>query len=73
MAGSPNFDSPAFGGATLNSLMLNRTINPGDMEIVREIRTDATDVNTPNANIDTAFYRGNFAEYTIEGSVRPER
>ena len=37
IAGSPNFDSPAFGGRSLNSLMLDRTINPGEMSIVREI------------------------------------
>ncbi len=32
--GTPNFASPAFGGATLNSLMLNGTINPGNMTII---------------------------------------
>ena len=35
--GSPNFASVAFGGRSLTSLMLDRTINPGHMSIVREI------------------------------------
>ena len=59
--GTPNFLSPAFGGASLTSLMLNRTLNPGDLSIVREIlqsTTAATDV-------DTAVYNGNFSEYSL--------
>ena len=32
---------PAFGGRSLSSLLLDRTINPGDMSIVREIKYDA--------------------------------
>ncbi|CAN4265144.1 An_peroxidase_bacterial_2 domain containing protein [Methylophilaceae bacterium] len=59
--GSPNFASPAFGGASLNSLMLNRTINPGNLSIVREIlqsETAATDV-------DTVVYSDVLANYTI--------
>jgi Ca2+-binding RTX toxin-like protein len=59
--GSPNFASPAFGGASLTSLMLNRTLNPGDLSIVREIlqsTTAATDV-------DTAVYNGNSADYSL--------
>ncbi|WP_434684985.1 peroxidase family protein [Pseudanabaena minima] len=65
--GSPNYSSPAFGGASLTSLLLNRTINPGQMTIVREILTDNTDLTGLNKNIDTAVYQGNFAEYEIEG------
>jgi hypothetical protein len=59
--GTPDFTSPAFGGATLNSLMLNRTLNPGDLSIVREIlqsTTAATDV-------DTAVYNDVLADYTV--------
>ena len=63
--GNPDFSSPAFGGATLNSLMLAGTINPGNMSIVREILYD----ETPDNNIDTAMFQGTFAEYEIEGSV----
>ena len=40
--GHPNFTSVAFGGRSLTSLMLDRTINPGDMSIVREILYDTT-------------------------------
>ncbi len=63
--GNPDFTSPAFGGQSLNSLMLNGTINPGSLSIVREILTDAT----PNDNVDTAIFQGTFAEYEIEGSI----
>ena len=65
--GSPNFSSPAFGGASLTSLLLNRTINPGQMSIVREILYDNTNPTGLGSNIDTAVYQGNFAEYEIEG------
>lgn len=68
IAGSPNFDSPAFGGETLTSLMLNRTINPGQLSIVREILYDNTDVTGPNKNIDTAIFQGGDLEYEIEGT-----
>ena len=61
--GTPNFASVAFGGRSLNSLMLDRTINPGNMSIVREILTDST----PSNNIDTALYQGTREEYDIEG------
>ncbi|MGR3591641.1 MAG: peroxidase family protein, partial [Limimaricola soesokkakensis] len=53
----------AFGGRSLKSLLLDRTIKPGDMSIVREIKYD----DTPQNNIDTAVFRGTFAEYRIEG------
>jgi Animal haem peroxidase/RTX calcium-binding nonapeptide repeat (4 copies)/Cadherin domain len=63
--GTPDFSSPAFGGASLNSLMLNRTLNPGDLSIVREIlysTTAATDV-------DTAVYNDVLADYTVTLNV----
>lgn len=64
-SGQPIFSQPAFGGRSLNSLMLDRTINPGNMSIVREILTDTT----PDDNIDTAVFQGTFAEYEVEGST----
>jgi Ca2+-binding RTX toxin-like protein len=67
--GNPIFTSPAFGGASLTSLMLNGTINPGALSIVREIKYDDTDVATAARNTDTAVYRGTYAEYDIEGRV----
>lgn len=52
----------AFSGRSLTSLLLDRTVRPGDMHIVREI------VTTPQpTSIDTAVYRGTMAEYQIEG------
>ena len=63
--GHPDFNSPAFGGRSLNALMMDGTINPGSLSIVREILTDTT----PDNDIDTAIYRGSMAEYDIEGIV----
>ncbi|OGB28861.1 MAG: hypothetical protein A3I16_03615 [Burkholderiales bacterium RIFCSPLOWO2_02_FULL_66_35] len=51
-----------FGGRPLNSLMLDRTLNPGQLSIVREI----LDGDPDNTGTDTAFYRGNFDEYLTE-------
>ncbi len=65
--GTPDFANVAFGGRSLNSLMLDRTINPGEMSIVREILTDATNVTGTGSNIDTALYQGTREEYDIEG------
>jgi Ca2+-binding RTX toxin-like protein len=62
-AGSPNFASVAFDGRSLTSLMLDRTLNPGELSIVREIQYDTT----PGNNIDTAIFQGTLAEYDIEG------
>ena len=62
----PNFASPAFGGRSLNSLLLDGTINPGQMSIVREILTDTTNV-TGGHDTDTAIFQGTRAEYDIEG------
>ena len=50
----------AFGGRSLQSLLLDRTINPGNMSIVRELRFD-------DSGIDIARFAGNRAEYVIEG------
>jgi hypothetical protein len=69
IAGSPNFGSPAFGGASLTSLMLNRTLNPGELSIVREILYDTTNVTGVGMDNDTAIFQGTLAEYEIEGRV----
>lgn len=67
--GSPDFASPAFSGRSLTSLLLDGTINPGSMSIVREILTDNTNVTGTGRNVDTAVFQGNFYEYQIEGSI----
>lgn len=61
--GEPDFSSPAFGGRSLNSLMLDGTINPGSLSIVREIKYD----DPANTSVDTAVFQGTLAEYDIEG------
>jgi FG-GAP-like repeat len=48
-------------------LMLNRTINPGQMSIVREIKSDDTNVSGVGMNNDTAIFQGPSANYSIEG------
>lgn len=60
--GRPDFSSPAFGGRSLTSLLLDRTINPGNLSIVREILTAA-----PGTARDTAIFVGNLEDYEIEG------
>lgn len=62
--GDPVFTDVQFGGRSLQSLLLDRTINPGQMSIVREIKYD----DTPNDNNDTAVFQGTSAEYDIEGA-----
>ena len=56
-------------GRTLDNLLFDRTLNPGQLTIIREI----LDGDPNNTGIDTAVYRGNQAEYTItrndDGSV----
>ncbi|CAN1548371.1 An_peroxidase_bacterial_2 domain containing protein [Sphingomonadaceae bacterium] len=47
-----------FGGKTLDQLMLDRTLNPGQLSIVREILD--TDIA---GSQDTAVYRGELGEY----------
>ena len=63
--GHPIFTSVAFGGRSLTSLMLDRTINPGEISIVREI-LDGT-VGVGETDNDTAIFQGTRAEYDIEG------
>ncbi|WP_411840371.1 peroxidase family protein [Paracoccus sp. ME4] len=60
--GRPDFSAPAFGGRSLTSLLLDRTISPDDMSIVREILTAA-----PGSARDRAIFAGNLDEYEIEG------
>ncbi|MEK7760183.1 MAG: peroxidase family protein [Nitrospirota bacterium] len=67
--GSTNFGSVAFDGRSLTALLLDRTINPGEMSIVREILKDNTNLTGLGQNIDTAVFQGNMAEYDVEGSV----
>ena len=55
----PHFHQPAFGGRSLNSLMLDRTINPGQLSIIREIKYDDTNLTGPDKSIDTAIFQGN--------------
>ncbi len=62
--GDPDFTDVQFGGRSLQSLLLDRTINPGQMSIVREIKYD----ETPNDNNDMAVFQGTSAEYDIEGA-----
>ncbi|PKO26172.1 MAG: heme peroxidase, partial [Betaproteobacteria bacterium HGW-Betaproteobacteria-9] len=50
-----------FGGRSLNSMMMDRTLNPGQLSIVREI----LDGDEDDTGIDTAVFRGNFDEYAI--------
>ncbi len=52
-----------FGGRTLTSLLLDRTITPDQLSIVREILFD----EAPELDVDTATFQGNRAEYEIEG------
>jgi Ca2+-binding RTX toxin-like protein len=54
-----------FGGRSLNSLMLDRTLNPGQLSIVREI----IQPTTTTGGVDTAVFRGTQDQYTIEGRV----
>jgi Ca2+-binding RTX toxin-like protein len=63
--GTPDFSKVAFGGRSLTSLMLDRTINPGQMSIVREILDGTTSAG--ETDDDTAVFQGNYADYTIEG------
>ena len=51
-----------YGGRTLDSLMFDRTLNPGQLSIVREI----LDGDAMDTAVDQAVFRGNRAEYEIE-------
>ena len=60
--GRPDFSAAAFGGRSLTSLLLDRTISPDELSIVREILTAA-----PGSARDRAIFAGNLDEYEIEG------
>jgi len=49
-----------FGGRSLDSMMLDRTLTPGQLSIVREILDGGQ-----TGDIDTAIYRGNRADYVV--------
>lgn len=52
---------PAFGGRALTALALDRTVNPGNLHIVREILYD-------NSGTDTAFYWDERENYVLDGT-----
>ncbi|EAS51309.1 putative hemolysin-type calcium-binding peroxidase protein [Aurantimonas manganoxydans SI85-9A1] len=52
-------------GKSLFELLVERTVKPAQMEIVREILFDADDAAT---SFDTAIFQGNISEYIIEGA-----
>ena len=54
-----------FGGRTLDALMFDRTLNPGQLEIVREI----LDGDSGNSSVDTAVFTDIFDRYTITGNA----
>ena len=58
-----------YGGRTLDALMFDRTLNPGQLEIVREI----LDGDAGNADVDIAVFTDIFDRYTItinaDGSI----
>lgn len=51
----------AHAGRTLDAMMFDRTLNPGQLYIIREI----LDGDLANADTDIAVFRGNFDEYEI--------
>lgn len=58
-----------FGGKELDALMFDRTVNPGQLEIVREI----VDGDSANSGVDVAAYTDVLANYTFtrnaDGSI----
>ncbi|KQT09615.1 peroxidase family protein [Ramlibacter sp. Leaf400] len=60
----PGPHTPLFNGRSLQSLLKDGTINPGQLKIVRELKHEAPEATT---DVDTAVYQGTFAEYEIEG------
>ncbi|MFY0736561.1 calcium-binding protein, partial [Aurantimonas sp. NFXS3] len=57
-------DGPAeWAGKSLFELLVERTVKPAQMNIVREILLD----ENSGASFDTAVFQGNIAEYVIEG------
>ena len=61
--GNPVFTTAAFGGRSLTSLLLDRTVNPGDMTAVREILID-----DGVGDLDRAVFTGAASQYDIEGA-----
>jgi Ca2+-binding RTX toxin-like protein len=59
----PGPHTPLFNGRSLQSLLKDGTINPGQLKIVRELKQEAPEA----ADVDTAVYQGTLAEYEIEG------
>ena len=53
--------TPLYNGRTLDNLMFDRTLNPGQLFIIREVLDG--DIN--NTGVDTAVFRGARAEYDI--------
>ncbi|MEJ7929782.1 peroxidase family protein [Ramlibacter sp. AN1015] len=51
-----------YNGRSLDNLMFDRTLNPGQLTIIREI----LEAESAQNDIDTAVYRGNLSEYDIE-------
>ncbi|WP_302172817.1 peroxidase family protein [uncultured Hydrogenophaga sp.] len=51
-----------YNGRTLDNLMFDRTLSPGQLFIIREV----LDGDANNTGVDTAVFRGNFAEYDID-------
>jgi VCBS repeat-containing protein len=49
-----------FGGKSLSALMLDRTLNPGQLKIIREILDGGA-----NGDVDTAVFSGNRSDYTV--------
>ncbi len=61
-------------GAPLDTLVFDRTINPGDLAIVREILNSSDDPNGTSVNgnvgdFDTAVFRGNLADYSVTNNA----
>jgi hypothetical protein len=56
---APGYETHA--GRTLDAMMFDRTLNPGQLYIIREI----LDGDLANSDTDIAVFRGNFDEYEI--------
>lgn len=64
MGGPVTFTDPAYAahqGRTLDDMMFDRTLNPGQLYIIREI----LDGDADNSDEDVAVFRGNLEEYSI--------
>jgi len=65
----PGTHTPLFGGRSLQSLLKDGTINPGQLKIVREIKQE---LPGQTSDVDTVLFQGTLAEYEIEGLVTAE-